>query len=108
MRQIEAQFAPFQTIPRGLNNRASASGNGIVPRTKHTSRERLFVLSTITQIGRENKFSAEIFMPANSPLRMQRESSAVFSLYLCDTRFLSLKESRKPFAPYCFFDCGMI
>ena len=29
----------------------------------------------ITQIGRENKFSAEVFVPVISPLRMQREAS---------------------------------
>ena len=41
---------------------------------RHLSqRERLFVNPIITQIGRENKFSAEVFVPNNSPPRMQRE-----------------------------------
>ena len=38
---------------------------------------RLFVSPIITQIGRENKFSAEVFVPNNSPLRMQREGLSV-------------------------------
>ena len=33
---------------------------------------RLFVSPIIAQIGRENKFSAEIFVLANSPLRITR------------------------------------
>ena len=36
---------------------------------------RHFVSSIISQIGRENKFSAEIYVPVISPLRMQREDS---------------------------------
>ena len=32
----------------------------------------------ITQIGRENKFSAEIFVPVISPLRIQREWDVLF------------------------------
>ena len=49
---------------------------------RHLSqRERLFDSLIITQIGRENKFSAEIFVPAISPLRMQRERGAYFFVW---------------------------
>ena len=45
---------------------------------------RLFVSSIITQIGRENKFSAEIFVSVISPLRMQREGFALlYLLFSC-------------------------
>ena len=36
---------------------------------------RLLVSPILTQIGRENKFSAEIFVPIISPLRMKSEAS---------------------------------
>ena len=38
---------------------------------------RLLVSPIITQIGRENKLSAEIFVPIISPLRMQRERAGL-------------------------------
>ena len=39
---------------------------------------RLFVSLIITQIGRGNNPSAEIYVPVISPLIMQRKSSAIF------------------------------
>ena len=42
---------------------------------------RLFVKLIITQIGRENKFSAEIFVPANSPLGTTEKMLASFLFF---------------------------
>ena len=43
-----------------------------------------FIIPIITQIGRENKFSAEVFVSANSPLRMQREEKSFLLLFLSE------------------------
>ncbi len=42
---------------------------------------RLFVSSIITRIGRENKLSADIFLPANSPLGTKEKSASGFVLF---------------------------
>ena len=53
---------------------------------RHLSqRERHFANLIITQIGRENKFSAEIFVSVISPLRMQRERQR--SCFVCKAQF---------------------
>ena len=47
----------------------------------HLHKGGFFVSFIITQIGRGNNPSAEIFMLPNSPLRMQREAWAFFFFY---------------------------
>ena len=60
---VFAPFCPLRRLRRHLSQR-----------------ERLFLSPIITQIGRENKFSAEILVPVISPLRMQREKASSFCL----------------------------
>ena len=51
---------------------------------------RLFATPIITQIGRENKFSADVFVPAISPLRTTEKKVSV--LFSCLIKFVFVVE----------------
>ena len=82
-RVLCAQLSPLRRLRRHrLAAARSRSGSDTTPwchsfpsRRFATQRARLLVSPIITQIGRENKFSAEIFVFVISPLRMQRENT---------------------------------
>ena len=73
--------SPFGRAPAIAGERA---GNTPLRRLRrHLSQGRgFFVIPIITQIGREDKFSADIFVPVNSPLMTTEKSSQRFLFLL--------------------------
>ena len=89
-RVVVATICPLRRLRRHrLAAARSRSGSDTTPwchsfpsRRFATQRERLLAIPIITQIGRENKFSAEIYIPANSSFTTTAKFCRVFSVYL--------------------------
>jgi len=78
-RELSAKLTEGECVTMRLLQTQSYAGSfRHAPRATFLPEEGFFATPIITQIGRENKLSADIFVPANSPLRMQRERSVFF------------------------------